>query len=142
MKQLLVLAVGRERDASMQKLRQDYYRRCSRRARVEEREFRDLAGLGRALDPKMTVVALDERGRQHTSREFARLLSGWLEQPSSTIAFLIGGADGLDDACRARANQLLSLGAMTYAHRLVRLMLAEQLYRAVSILEGAPYHRD
>ena len=142
MKRALILAVGRQKDAELRRLCEDYYRRCSRRLRVEEREVVDLAALGRAL-PRQDemLVALDERGRQHSSRGFAALLRGWLEGPEQTVVFVIGGADGLNDELRRRADHLLSLGQMTFAHRLVRLLLAEQLYRAVSILDGAPYHR-
>jgi len=142
MKRVLVLVVGRQKDADLHGLCADYYRRCSRRFQVEERQLKDLPALGRALDAlkDAVVVALDERGGQHDSRELAAMLQGWLERHAS-VAFVIGGADGLDDACRARADHQLALGRMTFAHRLVRLILAEQLYRAVSILEGAPYHR-
>lgn len=141
MKRVLLLAEGRLRDPGLRAPIDDYYRRCSHRFRVEEREVRDLTALKRALPGRGEglVVTLDERGRQHRSREFARLLSDWLERAPLTL--VIGGADGLDDDVRARADHLLSLSKMTLAHRLVRLVLAEQLYRAVSILDGAPYHR-
>ena len=142
MKRALILAVGRQKDADFRRLCEDYYRRCSRRFRVEERELKDVRALKQAVPHRdAVVVALDEHGGQHTSRAFARLLGGWLDRPITTVVFLIGGADGLDDELRSRADHQLSLGSMTFAHRLVRLVLAEQLYRAVSILEGAPYHR-
>jgi 23S rRNA (pseudouridine1915-N3)-methyltransferase len=142
-KQILILAVGRQKDAELRRMCEDYHRRCSHRVGIAERELKDLAALGRAIPRRdAVVVALDERGRQHDSRAFAALVRGWLEGPATTVVFLIGGADGLDDELRGRADHLLSLGRMTFAHRLVRLLLAEQLYRAVSILDGAPYHRD
>lgn len=87
------------------------------------------------------LVALDERGTQLATREFAVRLSRWREQ-HGVVAFVIGGADGLHDEVRARAGFLLSLSAMTLPHALARVLLAEQVYRAVSLLAGHPYHRD
>lgn len=88
------------------------------------------------------VVALDERGRQHTSREFAQLLRGQQDEGRRDIAFLIGGADGLAASVREGAARVLSLGQATWPHLLVRGLLAEQIYRAQQILSGHPYHRD
>ena len=88
------------------------------------------------------VVALDERGRQHTSREFAQLLRGQQDEGRRDIAFLIGGADGLAASVREDAARVLSLGQATWPHLLVRGLLAEQIYRAQQILSGHPYHRD
>jgi len=141
-KRAVILAVGRQKDSALRELCEDYYRRCSRSLQIEEREVRDLATLKRALPARGFVVLLDERGEQVTSRQFAQLLQRWVESPFPQLAFVIGGAEGLDDELRARGHYLLSLGKMTFAHRLVRLLLAEQLYRAVSLAEGAPYHRD
>ncbi len=142
MKRALILCEGRLKEPGLRALCDDYYRRCSRSLAIEERELRDLAALRAAIPERATLCVLDERGRQLTSRELAAELGRLIELPSSgPLAFVIGGADGLDDAIRARATLLLSLGKLTFAHRLVRLMLAEQLYRAISILEGAPYHR-
>jgi 23S rRNA (pseudouridine1915-N3)-methyltransferase len=88
------------------------------------------------------VVALDERGVTLSSRDLAARLGGWRDSGRREIAFLIGGADGLGRAALDRAALVLSLGPMTWPHLLVRVMLAEQLYRAVAILQGHPYHRD
>ncbi len=88
------------------------------------------------------VVALDERGRQHTSREFAQLLRGQQDEGRRDIAFLIGGADGLAASVSEGAARVLSLGQATWPHLLVRGLLAEQIYRAQQILSGHPYHRD
>jgi 23S rRNA (pseudouridine1915-N3)-methyltransferase len=87
------------------------------------------------------LVALDERGTQLATRQFAARLARWREQ-HGVIAFVIGGADGLHDEVRQRAAFLLSLSAMTLPHALARVLLVEQLYRAVSLLAGHPYHRD
>lgn len=141
MREALILAVGKLRDPALEEACAEYYRRCRRTLRIAVKEVRDLAGLRTSLPARATRVVLDERGEQLTSREFAERLRRWLERPSPLV-FVVGGADGLNEEVRAEADLLLSLGKMTFAHRLVRLMLAEQLYRAVSILEGRPYHRD
>ena len=95
----------------------------------------------KAIPDGAWIVALDETGKTPSSREFASLLSNWQDQGNHTIAFLIGGADGHGAAIKSRANYLLSLGAMTWPHMLVRVMLTEQIYRAHTILTGHPYHR-
>ena len=94
-----------------------------------------------ALPPGSVPVVLDERGAQPTTRELAAWLQGWMAEGVSP-AFVIGGADGLDDSVKARAGKLLGLSKLTLPHALARVMLAEQLYRAVCIIKGHPYHRD
>ena len=86
-------------------------------------------------------VLLDERGRQMSSEEFAALLGRWRDDGVREARFLIGAADGHDDAVRGQADLLIAFGAMTWPHMLARAMLAEQLWRATSILAGHPYHR-
>lgn len=88
------------------------------------------------------IVALDERGKTLSSRKFALKMQNWQDQGRGDVAFIIGGADGLDESVRTRADLLISFGAMTWPHMLVRPMLAEQLFRSSSILAGHPYHRD
>ena len=88
------------------------------------------------------LVALDERGEAWSSRDLAERLASWRDQGTATLAFAIGGAEGLGRAVVERADAVLSLGAMTWPHLLVRGMLLEQLYRAQQILAGHPYHRD
>jgi 23S rRNA (pseudouridine1915-N3)-methyltransferase len=77
-----------------------------------------------------------------TSPEFATLLAGWRDEGVSETAFVIGGADGIDPALRGRADATLSFGKMVWPHMLARVMLAEQIYRATTILAGSPYHRE
>ena len=93
-----------------------------------------------ALKPDEFVIALDQDGAVPDSLELSRLLSGWTER-SKKLAFVIGGAEGLDASVLARAGAKLSLGRLTWPHMLVRPMLAEQIYRAQMILSGHPYHR-
>ena len=88
------------------------------------------------------VIALDERGKNLTSADLARKLGQWRDEGRADVAFLIGGADGHGPGVKERADLVLSLGAMTWPHMLVRALLAEQLFRAQCILEGHPYHRE
>lgn len=87
------------------------------------------------------VVALDERGKSLSSEAFAKQLSTWRDSGEARIAFVIGGADGLPADVKAKAKLTLAFGAQTWPHLMVRTMIAEQLYRAMTILSGHPYHR-
>ena len=101
----------------------------------------EAALLERTVPSGALLVTLDERGRTMSSPDFAGLLARWRDAGRQEAAFLIGGADGLAPALRDTADQSISFGQMVWPHMLVRVMLAEQLYRAASILAGAPYHR-
>lgn len=94
-----------------------------------------------AIPPKSFVVLLDERGKDMSSRDFAAKMSSWQEQ-GANLVFLIGGADGVTDKVRSVAQFTVGFGKLTWPHRLVRVMLLEQLYRAQQIIAGHPYHRD
>jgi 23S rRNA pseudoU1915 N3-methylase RlmH len=93
-----------------------------------------------ALPAGCVPVVLDERGTQVTTRELATWLSGWMAE-GVTPAFVIGGADGLDDSVKARAGKLMGLSRLTLPHAVARVLLAEQLYRAAALLANHPYHR-
>jgi len=88
------------------------------------------------------LIACDEHGRGVTSRDFAARLAGLRDDGARHLALVIGGADGLDGAVTGAALQIFSFGPQTWPHALARVMLAEQVYRAVTILAGSPYHRD
>lgn len=94
-----------------------------------------------AIPSGCVKIALDERGKQLSTAELARRLDGWM-QGGRDVAFVIGSADGLDRELKTGADLLLSLSALTLPHALVRVVLAEQLYRAVSLIRNHPYHRD
>jgi 23S rRNA (pseudouridine1915-N3)-methyltransferase len=96
----------------------------------------------KAIPPKATLVLLDERGKDLSSRDFAAKISGWQDQGIGDLVFLIGGADGHTDEMRKKAHFTLGFGKLTWPHRLVRVMLLEQIYRAKQIIAGHPYHRD
>lgn len=97
--------------------------------------------LARAVPEGAIVVALDERGDSLTSMQFAQHLGRWRDDGVAELAFLIGGADGLDAKVRAAAQLVLSFGRVTWPHLLMRALLAEQIYRAQQILDGHPYYR-
>jgi 23S rRNA (pseudouridine1915-N3)-methyltransferase len=94
-----------------------------------------------AASPVRTV-AMDERGKHLTSAEFAKVLGRWRDDGVREARFLIGAADGHDDGLRQSADLLIAFGAATWPHMLARAMLAEQLWRATSIIAGHPYHRE
>lgn len=93
------------------------------------------------IEPADHVIALDERGKPWTTTQFARQIQHW-QSEQTCVTFLIGGPDGLANICKQRAQVLCSLSALTLPHPLVRVVLIEQLYRAQSLLQGHPYHRD
>jgi 23S rRNA (pseudouridine1915-N3)-methyltransferase len=93
-----------------------------------------------ALPPDCYIVVLDERGQQWTTMKFANVIKEWTED-GCTVAFIIGGADGLHDDIKQTANVMIALSKLTLPHGLVRVLLAEQLYRALSIIKNHPYHR-
>ena len=99
---------------------------------------------GKVPEPaaQQRTILLDETGRTLNSMEFADMLGGWRDDGVREARFMIGAADGFDDAQRAEADLLFSFGRATWPHMLARAMLAEQLYRATSILAGHPYHRE
>lgn len=114
-------------------------------AEVEDRrgggKSAEAALLSRQVPAGAAIIALDERGRTLSSPDFAAALARFRDQGRPEAVCLIGGADGLEPALRDRADLVLSFGAMVWPHMLVRVMLAEQLYRAATILAGGPYHR-
>ncbi|MDI7863095.1 23S rRNA (pseudouridine(1915)-N(3))-methyltransferase RlmH [Rhizobiaceae bacterium n13] len=113
----------------------------SRASSADTRKREEAAMLEKALPDNAVLVLLDECGKALDSQGFADLLGGWRDQGRRDLVLAIGGADGLDPALRERANAVLCLGKMTWPHQLVRILIAEQLYRAVTILSGHPYHR-
>ena len=149
---LRIVSVGRARRGAEQELYEHYLDRlpwpvelkevvAGRSLPAVERCRREGEALLAAVPAEATLVVLDERGAEMTSAAFAALVAAWTEAGVRDVAFVIGGADGLDAAVRKRADRVLSLGPMTWPHLLVRVLLAEQLYRAASILAGHPYHR-
>lgn len=149
---ITIAAVGRARQDASADLTRAYLRRIRWPVSIKEvEERRNLAPaaliareaelLRAALPRGATLVSLDERGSQLSSVEFAEKIGHWRDTGIADLGFLIGGAGGLSQELLAETDFRLSLGPMTWPHLLVRALLAEQLYRAQSILEGHPYHR-
>jgi 23S rRNA (pseudouridine1915-N3)-methyltransferase len=113
----------------------------SRARRPEDRKAEEARDLLAMAPAGACLVALDERGKTLTSEAFAQHLGRARDEGRAAYAVLIGGPDGLDESLRARADLVLAFGAMTWPHQLVRALAAEQIYRAVTILSGHPYHR-
>lgn len=138
---------ARAKDAApLRALFEDYARRLPWPVEVVAVEPRPKPPAGAARQRKgadrSVVVALDAGGKALDSREFARKLQDWLASGASELVFLVGGREGLDPAAAREADMVLSLGPMTWPHRLVPVMLAEQIYRAHCILTGHPYQGD
>jgi 23S rRNA (pseudouridine1915-N3)-methyltransferase len=113
----------------------------SRAASSDRRKLEEARALQGAL-PDGLVVALDEGGKSLNSEAFAGRLAEWRDAGRPVVNFVIGGADGLAPDLRSTAELVLSFSPLTWPHQLVRIMLAEQLYRATTILSGHPYHRE
>ncbi|WP_371348040.1 23S rRNA (pseudouridine(1915)-N(3))-methyltransferase RlmH [Ancylobacter sp. IITR112] len=109
--------------------------------RPEDRMAEEGAALLAALPDAGAVIALDPRGAEMTSEQIAADLAALRDRGSRSLSFVIGGADGLSEAVRGRADRLIAFGRATFPHQLVRVMLAEQIYRATTILAGHPYHK-
>lgn len=150
--QIGIVAVGRARPGPMRALFEDYAGRLKPALNLKEvEERRPLKGaelkaregalLMAALPAGAHLAALDGRGKTLSSEELARTIGRWRDDGIRETAFVIGGADGLDKSVLDQADFKLSLGPQTWPHMLVRVMLAEQLYRAQSILSDHPYHR-
>ena len=108
---------------------------------VERQKATEADRLLKAIPHPGLCIALDEHGKSWTSMELAKRLEGW-QVEYSQVSFLIGGADGLDKRCLERADFVWSLSPLTLPHALVRIVLAEQIYRAWTLIQGHPYHRD
>jgi 23S rRNA (pseudouridine1915-N3)-methyltransferase len=149
---IAIVAVGRHKAGPLKSLQEFYgerirwpltIREVEERRKLPPVELKAREGelILEALAKESVLVALDGRGKSLTSAEFAQRLGRWRDADAA-LAFAIGGADGLSDAVIEKAKLVLSLGAMTWPHLLVRGMLLEQIYRGQQILAGHPYHRE
>jgi 23S rRNA (pseudouridine1915-N3)-methyltransferase len=137
-----LLMLGKTRRAEIRTLLEDYAGRLGRFAEIELREVReDSPAAMRRLEisPGATVVLLDAAGKKLDSQQFAAWIGGCRDRGVRDIVFLCGAAEGFPEALARRATLKISLSAMTFSHELARVMLAEQLYRAFTILAGHPY---
>lgn len=152
---LAIAAIGRPGRGPEATLAEDYARRAALSGRALGLGPLDLIDLepkkpGKAAEAELLLaaaegahlIACDERGRTYSSRAFAEHVAALRDQGERRLVFVIGGADGLDESVRRAARSTLAFGPQTWPHALARAMLAEQIYRAVTILAGSPYHRD
>lgn len=142
---LVVEAVGRLGPGPFQALANEYVRRIRRYTPCDMVEFRDkptprsIAAWQRKLSPRDTLVLLEQHGTQHTSKALAQWLDAHRNGGTSALHFFVGGAYGIPSGLQSRECESLSLSAMTLPHKLARVVLLEQLYRAYTILHGSPY---
>ena len=145
--------IGRTKEPAIQSLTDEYLKRISRYAQVEGLVLRDEEALmqmcGRAASAKpgrtinagkSTLVLMDSRGKQFSSEEFARFLGDYQDRNPLPLVFAVGPADGFSETAIGAAQHTISLGPMTLAHELARVVLLEQVYRGFTILKGHPYH--
>ena len=139
--------IGKPKEPAIHALTQEYLKRITRYAEVEGVELRDesallgLAGRSRGTKAaKHTLCLLDSRGKELSSEQFAQFLSDYQDRNPLQMVFAVGPADGFTDATRSAAQHVISMGKMTLAHELARVVLLEQLYRAFTILKRHPYH--
>ncbi|MCP1336707.1 23S rRNA (pseudouridine(1915)-N(3))-methyltransferase RlmH [Futiania mangrovi] len=151
---LTVTAVGRLRRGPERELVDDYRARADAAGRavglfpvsVQEIDAKggaegEAQALLASLPPDTALIALDERGTEMSSEAFSALLADWRDAGRRDCVLMIGGADGFDRTVRDRADRTLAFGKMTWPHMMVRVMALEQIYRAITILSGHPYHR-
>jgi 23S rRNA (pseudouridine1915-N3)-methyltransferase len=138
---LTVLAIGRLKEAWLVDGAAEYQKRVRARLPLDIVEVKDEAELLRRLPPRAELWVLDERGQQLSSDELAQAIGGRMRSGLPGVALAIGGADGHSEALRKRATLVWSLGRLTLPHRLARVIVLEQLYRALAIVRGEPYHR-
>jgi 23S rRNA (pseudouridine1915-N3)-methyltransferase len=157
---VLIAAVGRLKQGPERDLAERYRKRAadfgrkigwqafeiievkeSRADNLERRMLEESIAIANVIPDRAVMVILDERGENASSASFAGRLQAWQTAGRTAAVFVLGGADGLAPSLRDKADLTLSFGASTWPHQLVRIMLLEQLYRAVTILAGHPYHR-
>jgi 23S rRNA (pseudouridine1915-N3)-methyltransferase len=158
---IVILAVGRMKAGPERQIAERFFDRIAKSGRAEGFEFGgvleltesraqqaearksdEAARIAGKMPSDATLILLDERGENLDSGEFAKLLGTHRDKGTNTLAFAIGGPDGHGDEMRNKASATISFGALTWPHQLARVMLAEQIYRAVTILSGHPYHRS
>lgn len=140
--------IGKTKEPAIHALTEEYLKRISRYAQVEGVAVLDEAALlelcGRSARAKgaakSTLVLMDSRGKEFSSEQFAKFLGDYQDRNPLPLVFAVGGADGFSGEIKAAAQQTISLGKMTLAHELARVVLLEQVYRAFTILKGHPYH--
>ena len=141
---IIIAWIGKTKSPAIQALSDEYLKRLRQYAEASGISLKDEAAVLKlsAADarPRHRLILLDGQGKQSSSEEFAKWLGEQQDRSSMPLLFAIGGADGFSEEARAAASLILSMGTMTFAHELARVVLLEQLYRAFTILKGHPYH--
>lgn len=137
---LSLLVVGKLKDRGLSDYEQTFIKRMRHPLPLEVHEFKSSAAMLQRLSAPS--IFLDERGEQRTSQDLAEWIGAYREAGTATLSFVIGDAHGFTDAQRAGADKVLALSRLTLPHRLARILMVEQLYRASTILEGHPYHHQ
>jgi len=137
-----ILMIGKISDKPYQKLVDSYLERCSRRLPVEITACRNHDELHKRLAGRENMVILDEHARVYNTADFVRWLESKIKSGLNRLTICLGAADGHDPRVRAAAGEQLSLSPLTMNHQLALLVLSEQLYRAISIMFGEPYHKE
>lgn len=141
-----IIAIGKLKNDSLLDVFEDYRKRLQWKLSLIELEGKnqadEISKIEEKLDPRAGLIIMDERGQNLGSRDFAAKIDHFQNKGVSSLQFVIGGADGLSDDIRKKAALMLSFGKLTWPHKLARVMLIEQIYRAQQILAGHPYHRD
>lgn len=154
--QIKIISTGKTKEKYLKAGIQLYLDRLKHYGRIEYIEGKGIKGhsdptqqqkleynwIKKRLGREDYIILLDEKGRHHSSRSFAKQLNQWMSHLSQPLCFVIGGAYGFDEELRSRAQYTLSLSKMTFSHQMIRLIFAEQLYRAFTILAGQSYHND
>ena len=133
-----IISIGKIKEKYLKDGIEDYLKRITKYHKINLIELADNKDMLKKIQPKSYIIGLDEKGESYNTVTFAHKL----ESIGNDVTFLIGAADGLSSECKAKANILWSLSALTFPHMLVRVILMEQLYRAFSVLKNHPYHRE
>ncbi len=150
-----IISIGKFENSPHKQVFESYIKRLKWKIEIRELELKNAQNLSvaeikkgegalilKALRPQSKLIILDENGKEYKSRDFAKLISNFALQGDSDLTFVIGGADGLSEEIIKKSQLKIAFGIMTFPHLMVRSILAEQLYRAQTIIEGHPYHRD
>ena len=150
-----IISIGKFENSPHKQVFESYIKRLKWKIEIRELELKNAQNLSvaeikkgegalilKALRPQSKLIILDENGKEYKSRDFAKLISNFALQGDSDLTFVIGGADGLSEEIIKKSQLKITFGIMTFPHLMVRSILAEQLYRAQTIIEGHPYHRD
>ena len=139
---ITIRVIGKLKESYFKEAEAEYLKRLRPYTSLSIEEYKDEQSLIKSLQTNNTLIALDEKGKTFDSNQFAKdIIEKAQTYSMGNLDFIVGGADGHSDTLRTKANHLISFGRMTLGHRMVRLVLLEQIYRGYKIIRGEPYHR-